>query len=94
LKEHESVERENTPVNNSLDPTHSTDPPHASHPPPALTPSPIYSCYHDGCDFHTSSERDYQSHGALKHPKNPLLYPTMAEIKQYGLKPQDKEWEK
>jgi hypothetical protein len=94
LKEPESAKRENTPVNNSLDPTHSANPPHASHPPPALTLTPIYSCYHDRCDFHTSSERDYQSHGALKHPKNPLLYPTMAEIKQYGLKPQDKEWEK
>jgi hypothetical protein len=90
LKEPESAERENNPINNSLVPIHPADPSHASHPPPA----PIYSCYHDGCNFHTPSEKDYQSHGALKHPKNPLLYPTRAEIKQYGLKPQGKEWEK
>jgi len=34
------------------------------------------------------------SHGILKHPKNPLLYPSKAEIEHYGLEAQGKEWEK
>jgi hypothetical protein len=51
----------------------------------------LYSCYHNGCNFSTENELDYQSHGALKHPKNPLLYPSKTEIQHYGLKPQGKE---
>jgi hypothetical protein len=55
----------------------------------------IYSfkCYYPGCEFQTDSEQEYQKHGALKHPDNPLLYPSRYEIGKYGLKPQGKEWE-
>jgi hypothetical protein len=53
-----------------------------------------YTCYHSRCDFHTDSEQAYQSHGALKHPKNPLLYPSKAEIEKYGLQAQGKDWER
>jgi hypothetical protein len=53
-----------------------------------------YRCYHNGCDFQTCSQEEYERHGALKHPKNPLLYPSRAEIEKYGLKPQGKSWEK
>lgn len=52
-----------------------------------------YSCYHIGCGFHTDDELEYQRHGALKHHKNPLLYPSKAEIKAYGLQFQGKSWE-
>jgi hypothetical protein len=67
-------------------------PPHAPHPPPTSTPS--YSCYHNDCYFHTDSEQAYQSHGATKHTKNPLLYPSKAEIEKYGLQAQGRSWEK
>jgi hypothetical protein len=36
---------------------------------------------------------EYIKHGTLKHP-NKSLYPNMAAIKENGLKPQRKEWEK
>jgi hypothetical protein len=52
-----------------------------------------YNCYHNGCSFSTDIELEYQSHGVLNHSSNPLLYPSKAEIEQYGLKPQGKEWE-
>jgi DNA replicative helicase MCM subunit Mcm2 (Cdc46/Mcm family) len=55
-------------------------------------PNP-YSCYHKGCNYHTDDVQDYERHGAQKHPKNPLLYPSKAEIEKYGLKAQEKDWE-
>ena len=53
-----------------------------------------FKCYHNGCDFNTKDEQEYQSHGILKNPENPLLYPSKAEIEHYGLEAQGKEWEK
>ena len=53
-----------------------------------------YRCYHNGCNFHTDNEEDYRTHGATKHVKNPLLYPSKAELEKYCLQPQGKEWEK
>jgi hypothetical protein len=53
----------------------------------------FYSCYHNGCDFHTNDEKYYQRHAAQKHPGIPVLYPTKAELEKYGLKPQGKSWE-
>jgi hypothetical protein len=62
-------------------------PSHPSH------PSLLYSCYHVKCNFHTEDEREYRRHGAQKHTKNPLLYPSKTEIEKYSLTPQGKEWE-
>ena len=56
-------------------------------------PDQDFKCYHKGCDFTTNSDRDYRRHGAQYHPKNPLLYPSKAEIGQYGLTPQGRDWE-
>jgi hypothetical protein len=53
----------------------------------------IYSCYHNGCDFHTNDEKDYHRHAAQKHTGIPVLYPTKTELERYGLKPQGKSWE-
>ena len=50
----------------------------------------LFKCYHDGCkcnhncDFQTDNEEEYRNHGAQNHLKNPLLYPSKAEIEQYG----------
>ena len=52
-----------------------------------------FKCYHNGCNFYTENERDYRKHGVQKHPNNPLLYPSKAEIEHYGLEAQGKEWE-
>lgn len=52
-----------------------------------------YCCYHNGCGFNTDDEMDYRRHGAQKHPKNPLLYPSKAEMEKYGLQAQGKSWE-
>jgi hypothetical protein len=52
-----------------------------------------FKCYHPGCNFHTENEGDYRKHGVQKHPNNPLLYPSKAEIEHYGLEAQGKEWE-
>jgi hypothetical protein len=58
-----------------------------------------FKCYHDGCickhscDFQTDSKEEYERHGALKHPKNPLLYPSSAEIEKYHLTQQSQSWE-
>jgi hypothetical protein len=58
----------------------------------------LFRCYHDGCkcghscNFQIDSKDEYEKHGALKHRKNPLLYPSNAEIVKYGLKPQGKPW--
>ena len=48
----------------------------------------------EGTIFEASNENEYERHGALKHPKNPLLYPSVAEIEKYKLTPQGKSWEK
>ena len=53
----------------------------------------LYSCYHKGCDYRTEDIRDYERHGGKKHTRNPLLYPSKAELKKYGLKAQGKDWE-
>jgi hypothetical protein len=53
----------------------------------------FYSCYHNGCDFHTNDEKDYHRHAAQKHSGIPVLYPTKAELEKYSLKPQGKSWE-
>ena len=53
----------------------------------------FYSCYHNGCDFHTNDEKDYHRHAVQKHTGIPVLYPTKAELEKYGLKPQGKSWE-
>jgi DNA replicative helicase MCM subunit Mcm2 (Cdc46/Mcm family) len=53
----------------------------------------LYSCYHKGCNYHTDDVQEYERHGAQKHLKNPLLYPSKAEIEKYGLKAQGKDWE-
>jgi hypothetical protein len=69
------------------------DPSHPSHPSHPSPPLPAFSCYHKNCEFHTDDEREYRRHGALNHPKNPLLYPSKFELEKYGLTPQGKEWE-
>jgi hypothetical protein len=56
----------------------------------------LFTCYYCekvGNIFSTNSESEYKKHGGNKHTKNPLLYPSKAEIEHYGLKPQGKEWE-
>jgi|GEM_PF-960615 len=53
----------------------------------------IFKCYHRDCDFTVDNEKEYVKHGVSKHPKNPLLYPSKAEIEHYGLEAQGKEWE-
>ena len=52
-----------------------------------------YNCDKVGKNFETFDETEYKKHGAQNHHKNPLLYPSKAEIKKYGLKPQGKSWE-
>ena len=42
----------------------------------------FYSCYHNGCDFHTNDEKDYHRHAAEKHRGIPVLYPTKAELRE------------
>ena len=69
------------------------EPSQLSQPSPLKQSDSLYSCYHIGCGFQTDDEQDYQRHGALKHHKNPLLYPSKAEIKAYGLQSQGKIWE-
>ena len=54
---------------------------------------PHFSCYHNGCDFHTNDEKDYHRHAAQKHTGLPVLYPTKAELEKYGLQAQGKDWE-
>jgi hypothetical protein len=76
-------------VGHPVHPSHAPHAPHAHH-----TSTSSFSCYHNGCDFHTDNEQIYQSHGATKHTKNPLLYPSKAEIEKYGLQAQGKNWEK
>jgi len=53
----------------------------------------FYSCYHKGCDFQTQDEYEYKRHGAAKHVKNPLLYPSKAKLNKYSLQAQGKSWE-
>ena len=53
----------------------------------------FYSCYHNGCDFRTTDEKDYHRHAVQKHRGIPVLYPTKAELEKYGLKAQGKSWE-
>jgi hypothetical protein len=53
-------ERESTPDKDPTDPPH---PSNVSH----VTPGSLYSCYHNGCDFHTNDEKDYYRHAAQKH---------------------------
>jgi hypothetical protein len=55
--------------------------------------TPLYSCYHNGCDYRANDEKDYHIHAAQKHTGIPVLYPTKAELEKYGLKPQGKSWE-
>lgn len=52
-----------------------------------------FKCYHRGCEFETDEEQEYRRHGAAKHLKNPLLYPSKAELERYGLQSQGKSWE-
>jgi hypothetical protein len=54
---------------------------------------PHFSCYHNGCDFHTNDEKEYHRHAAQKHRGIPVLYPTKAELEKYGVKTQGKSWE-
>ena len=70
-------------------------PSHPSHPSPLETGRLFYEfkCYHPNCKFSTEYQEEYERHGALKHPSNPLLYPSRYEIEKYGLTPQGKEWE-
>lgn len=58
-----------------------------------ISTNSLFSCYHKDCRFQTYDEKEYQKHGALKHFKNPLLYPSKAEIEKFGLEPQGKSWE-
>jgi hypothetical protein len=63
---------------------------------PISVPSSPFKCYicaKNGIEFQTDNKLEYEKHGALKHVENPLLYPSKAEILQYGLNPQGKEWE-
>jgi hypothetical protein len=48
-----------------------------------------FHCYY--CEFETDFDGEYQEHCKLKHKSNP--YPNKKEIKQKGLKKQDKLWE-
>jgi hypothetical protein len=79
----EELERPNAPLQM---------PSHPSHPSPTKFRG-LFKCYHPGCDFQTSDEKEYERHGALKHLENPLLYPSRYELKKYGLTPQGKKWE-
>ncbi|MGI0034125.1 MAG: hypothetical protein ACRD97_12770, partial [Nitrososphaeraceae archaeon] len=47
-------------------------------------------CYY--CEFSTDSDLEYQKHVEQKDPSKPV-YPTIRQIQEYGLKPQDKIWE-
>jgi hypothetical protein len=49
-----------------------------------------YRCYHRDCNFQSDDEMAYRRHATQNHAKNPLLYPSKAEIEQYGLIAQDK----
>jgi hypothetical protein len=47
-------------------------------------------CYF--CDFSTDIDSEYQKHVERNHPSKPV-YPTIRQIQELGLKPQDKIWE-
>lgn len=50
---------------------------------------PYFKCYY--CSFKTDIDKEYQKHVEQKHNSNP--YPNLKEIKEKGLKAQDKLWE-
>jgi hypothetical protein len=82
---------ENEVINSDTEPTSSIDLSNLSN--LSSSNSDRFKCYHPGCNFHTENEGDYKKHGVQKHPNNPLLYPSKAEIEHYGLEAQGKEWE-
>jgi replicative DNA helicase Mcm len=51
-----------------------------------------YYCEIRGSIFETNSESEYHKHGNQKH-FNKSMYPSIATIQKYNLKPQGKEWE-
>jgi hypothetical protein len=51
-----------------------------------------YYCEKGGNSFQTNSEIGYHKHGSSKHP-NKSLYPNLATIEKYSLRPQGKDWE-
>ena len=51
-----------------------------------------YYCDKKGSIFETNSESEYHRHGNQKH-FNKSMYPNLATIQNYGLKPQGKTWE-
>jgi hypothetical protein len=51
----------------------------------------MFKCYHCA-DFQTNNKDYYEHHIIIHHFRLPA-YPTKADLEQYGLKPQGKEWE-
>jgi hypothetical protein len=51
-----------------------------------------YYCEKKGLIFETNSVSEYHIHGNQKHLNKPM-YPNLATIQKYSLKPQGKEWE-
>jgi hypothetical protein len=49
-----------------------------------------FHCYY--CDFTTDLDVTYQKHFEDNHPSKPA-YPTIRQIQELGLKPQNKIWE-
>jgi hypothetical protein len=87
-KFHEGIEGEELPNDGGI---YTPDGPNGPNGP--LTQTQTFKCYHPGCDFLTDDVGEYEKHGAQNHYPNPLSYPSRAEIEQYKLTPQNKEWE-
>ena len=51
-----------------------------------------YWCAKVGSSFQTNIEEEYQRHGTQKHHNKPM-YPNLATIDKYKLKPQGRDWE-
>jgi len=49
-----------------------------------------FKCYY--CNFTTDEDIEYQTHVKQRHPSKPV-YPTIRQIREYDLEPQDKNWE-
>ena len=52
----------------------------------------LYECYY--CDVFSSTiiKKDYEQHVVSKHPGR-LGYPTLVDLRRYGIKPKGKSWE-
>lgn len=53
----------------------------------------LYECYYCTNFTPTMDEVNYQTHVISHHPKK-RLYPTLSELKEMGITPKGKRWEK